>query len=191
MKILILYESLVSGGVEKSIINFLETIDYSKNEVDLFLNHPHGMFMDQIPKEVNLLNKISTTQEQHQVEVSAGQKTSRLRHVLNSRFFIKLGVRNLYYWWKFRHLKFEKEYDIMYKDYCLRGKECLKRCSRRYISSKVKEEIMRNNKLLKLACALVLSVVMIAASILSGIFTGLCAQVVLNRGDKLWKTIFR
>lgn len=32
---------------------------------------------------------------------------------------------------------------------------------------------------------------MIAVSILSGIFTGLCAQVVLNRGDKLWKTIFK
>ena len=33
--------------------------------------------------------------------------------------------------------------------------------------------------------------VMIAASIITGIFTGLCAQVVLNRGDKLWKTIFK
>ena len=30
---------------------------------------------------------------------------------------------------------------------------------------------------------------MIATSIVTGIFTGLCAQVLLNRGDKLWKTI--
>lgn len=29
---------------------------------------------------------------------------------------------------------------------------------------------------------------MIAISIITGIFTGLCAQVLLNRGDKLWKT---
>ena len=30
--------------------------------------------------------------------------------------------------------------------------------------------------------------IMIASSIITGIFTGLCAQVLLNRGDKLWKT---
>ena len=33
--------------------------------------------------------------------------------------------------------------------------------------------------------------VMVVISIFTGIFTGLCAQVLLNRGDKLWKTIFR
>ena len=32
---------------------------------------------------------------------------------------------------------------------------------------------------------------MIAISIVTGIFTGLCAQLLLNRGEKLWKTIFR
>ena len=32
---------------------------------------------------------------------------------------------------------------------------------------------------------------MIAISIITGIFTGLCAQLLLNRGEKLWKTIFR
>lgn len=33
--------------------------------------------------------------------------------------------------------------------------------------------------------------VMIIASILTGLFTGLCAQLLCNRGGKLWKTIFR
>ena len=33
--------------------------------------------------------------------------------------------------------------------------------------------------------------VLIAISVITGLFTGLCAQVLLNRGDKLWKTIFR
>ncbi len=32
--------------------------------------------------------------------------------------------------------------------------------------------------------------VLIAISVVTGCFTGLCAQVMLNRGDKLWKTIF-
>lgn len=33
--------------------------------------------------------------------------------------------------------------------------------------------------------------VMIAVSIVTGLLTGLCAQILLNRGDKLWKTIFK
>ena len=33
--------------------------------------------------------------------------------------------------------------------------------------------------------------VLVAISIVTGCFTGLCAQLLLNRGDKLWKTIFR
>lgn len=33
--------------------------------------------------------------------------------------------------------------------------------------------------------------IMIAISIVTGLFTGLCAQFLLNRGDKLWKTTFR
>ncbi|MCD7756499.1 MAG: Gx transporter family protein [Firmicutes bacterium] len=32
---------------------------------------------------------------------------------------------------------------------------------------------------------------MLACSIVTGVFTGLCAQFLLNRGDSLWKTIFR
>ncbi len=33
--------------------------------------------------------------------------------------------------------------------------------------------------------------VMIAISIVTGTFTGLCAQLLLNRGEKFWKTTFR
>ena len=33
--------------------------------------------------------------------------------------------------------------------------------------------------------------VMCAIGIVTGVFTGLCAQFMQNRGDKLWKTIFR
>lgn len=32
---------------------------------------------------------------------------------------------------------------------------------------------------------------MVACGIVTGIFTGLCAQLLLNRGEKLWKTILR
>ena len=33
--------------------------------------------------------------------------------------------------------------------------------------------------------------IMVACSVVTGIFTGLCAQILLNRGEKLWKTTFR
>ena len=33
--------------------------------------------------------------------------------------------------------------------------------------------------------------IMIVCSIVTGLFTGLCAQLVLNRGEKLWKTFLQ
>ena len=33
--------------------------------------------------------------------------------------------------------------------------------------------------------------IMIVCSIVTGIFTGLCAQLLVNRGNKLWKTYFK
>ena len=33
--------------------------------------------------------------------------------------------------------------------------------------------------------------IMIVCSIITGIFTGLCAQVLVNRGNQLWKTVFK
>ena len=33
--------------------------------------------------------------------------------------------------------------------------------------------------------------VMCAIGIVTGVFTGLCAQILRNRGDKLWRTIFK
>ncbi len=33
--------------------------------------------------------------------------------------------------------------------------------------------------------------VMVVCSIISGLFTGLCAQALLNRGDKFWKTFLK
>ena len=33
--------------------------------------------------------------------------------------------------------------------------------------------------------------VMIACGIVTGLFTGLCAQLLVNRGEKFWKTTFK
>lgn len=39
----------------KALISLLETIDYSKYDVDLFLFKQEGLFLSNIPKQVNLL----------------------------------------------------------------------------------------------------------------------------------------
>ena len=33
--------------------------------------------------------------------------------------------------------------------------------------------------------------IMIVCSVVTGLFTGLCAQFLVNRGEKLWKTSFK
>lgn len=43
------------GGVERSLIGLLNSMDYEKYEVDLFLHRHSGEFMSLIPEQVNLL----------------------------------------------------------------------------------------------------------------------------------------
>ncbi|WP_430813433.1 glycosyltransferase [Carboxylicivirga sp. RSCT41] len=46
------------GGVERSLLGLLNSIDYSKYEVDLFIQNHSGEFMDMIPDSVNVLPEI-------------------------------------------------------------------------------------------------------------------------------------
>lgn len=54
--LLFIMPSLSAGGGEKSLVNLLSQIDYNVYNVDLFLFNPKGIFMDLIPKEVNVLS---------------------------------------------------------------------------------------------------------------------------------------
>lgn len=56
--ILVLSHWLELGGVERSLIGLLESFDYSKYKVDLFLCRHTGELMKMIPNEVNLLPEI-------------------------------------------------------------------------------------------------------------------------------------
>ena len=47
--------SLDAGGAEKSLVNLLNTIDYSLYDVDLVLFHNRGTFLSLLPKEVTIL----------------------------------------------------------------------------------------------------------------------------------------
>lgn len=54
-KIIIVSHNLRIGGVERALIGLLNSFDYSRYEVDLFLFIHDGEFLSMIPKEVNLL----------------------------------------------------------------------------------------------------------------------------------------
>lgn len=54
-RLLFVMSNLNNGGAERSLVNLLQLIDYSKYSVDLVLFQECGMFLKQVPKEVNLL----------------------------------------------------------------------------------------------------------------------------------------
>ena len=54
-KILFICSNMKVGGFQKSLISLLRCFDYEKYDVDLLLLDPSGIFMDLIPKEVNIL----------------------------------------------------------------------------------------------------------------------------------------
>ena len=50
--------SMFIGGAERSLIGLLDSIDYTKYNIDLFLNRHEGEFLNLIPEKVNLLPRI-------------------------------------------------------------------------------------------------------------------------------------
>lgn len=59
-KILFIMSSLRNGGAERSLVNLLQLLDYDKYEVDLLLFQEEGMFLQQLPSEVHLVNECNT-----------------------------------------------------------------------------------------------------------------------------------
>ena len=59
-KLLFTAYSLGLGGIEKALVNLLNRLDYKKYDVTLILEKKEGIFLEQIPKEVKVLEyKIS------------------------------------------------------------------------------------------------------------------------------------
>lgn len=55
--ILFIMSNLECGGAEKALISMLEVFDYSKYNVDLLLFNQKGIFLNKVPKEVNILEE--------------------------------------------------------------------------------------------------------------------------------------
>ena len=57
-KILFLMPSMFIGGAERSLLGLLNTIDYEKYDVSLFLYRHEGEFFSCVPSKVHLLTSI-------------------------------------------------------------------------------------------------------------------------------------
>ncbi len=55
-KVLFIIPSLAGGGTEKVLIDILRNMDYSRYEVSLFLEFGEGVYINDIPKEVEVLS---------------------------------------------------------------------------------------------------------------------------------------
>ena len=53
--ILFIISNMESGGFQKSLLSLLQCFDYERYNVDLLVISPNGIFMNQIPKQVNIL----------------------------------------------------------------------------------------------------------------------------------------
>lgn len=54
-ELLIIMPNLYNGGAEKSLINFLNTYDRNMYKVDLLLFSKRGLFINQIPEDINVI----------------------------------------------------------------------------------------------------------------------------------------
>ena len=63
-KILVVIHDMASGGGQKSLLSFLRCLDHagktSKYDIDLMVAKPEGIFMDQIPKTVHIVETPKT-----------------------------------------------------------------------------------------------------------------------------------
>ncbi|MGG0237739.1 glycosyltransferase [Bacillus rhizoplanae] len=121
--LLFVMPSLSAGGGEKSLINLLSQIDYSLYNVDLFLFSKTGIFINSVPREVNILdlpsnykifayrfkNSIGNYLKNGQVNLAY----SKVMFAIKNRL-IKEAAISEQYTWKYQREAFEvleKEYD--------------------------------------------------------------------------------
>lgn len=122
--LLFIMPSLAAGGGEKSLVNLLSNIDYRLYNVDLFLFHHEGLFMEFVPEEVSIL----TIPERYKIfTLPLFQSIKELvikKEILLAYNRISFSIKNLItenisrreqYNWKYISNSFgilEKQYDV-------------------------------------------------------------------------------
>ncbi|PGM87440.1 glycosyltransferase [Bacillus cereus] len=126
-KILITSFDMAIGGVERSLIGLLNTIDYSKYDVDLLLFKHEGEFLFLLPKMPNLLKEVkqyTTFRKSIKQILQEGQITIGVTRTLGKIFggahgryvkSVEAGYFVIQYGWRITIPfipKLEEEYDV-------------------------------------------------------------------------------
>lgn len=119
-KILIMTGSLNVGGIEKALVEMLKIIPYDKYSVDLVLEEPEGVYLEEVPKEVNIIENptiadclYKSRKLQIKVLIAKGKTISVARLLFESLIFRLTDNRCRYFDWQCTRMdKISKEYDV-------------------------------------------------------------------------------
>lgn len=126
-KILITSFDMAIGGVERSLIGLLNTIDYSKYDVDLMLFKHEGEFLFLLPKLPNLLKEVKqyTTfrksikqiLQEGQIKIGVARTLGKILGDVHGRYVksAEVGYFVIQYGWRITLPfipKLEEEYDV-------------------------------------------------------------------------------
>lgn len=95
IKILIGAVHMKIGGIESTLINLLNNIDYSEYEVDLFLLLKNGDFYDKIPNNVKIITPYYNIFDRFFAEESKFSKV--IKHILYNKYTAWLWTNNKRY----------------------------------------------------------------------------------------------
>lgn len=111
-KILFVMMSLYNGGAEKSLVNLLNELPHEKYEIDLLLFKKEGLYLSQIPTNVNVLDPPTVLKNLY-----SGRSKERVIGTIISRILYgKTGKASAYRWEQFytNHIaKFDSHYDVV------------------------------------------------------------------------------
>lgn len=116
-KLLFVMTGMYNGGAERSLVNLLQELPSDKYEIDLLLFKPEGLFMNQIPENVVILERPAAMRYLYSSVLRSGRYLPiKLLGNVSARLHEKwiLDVRG-YRWhhWYSRHIpKLEKHYDV-------------------------------------------------------------------------------
>lgn len=127
-KIIIISHAMYIGGAERALLGLLDSFNYDKYDVDLFLMRHEGELLKYVPKEVNLLEETDCKYLSVPIEkLIKDRKYKILLNRIKGKFIAIKKSRNLkiedssyvqllyshkYTYKCFEHINPEKEYDL-------------------------------------------------------------------------------